>query len=373
MAKVYLIRHCESEGNACRRTQAQVDALVTTKGYAQVEMLRRRFQGIPVDAVYTSDAFRSRATAEPIAKDHNCPVRCRISLREVTTGVWEDMAWGNIAKEYPEANAVWSREPWNCITPGASTFQQAADRLIHCVRQMAKEVGPDGTAVAVSHSCTLKSALCIMMGMPISRVGEVVHSDNTAVSLLDVDEDGKITIEYMNDASHLPQELKRAWAGVAGDDLNMLVEAVELPKQEEQVVKLAKQAYGERFCEDCFRKEIRQLVSRHPGYLAMCYLRGEAVGFVMMGKDENLPDDCRVVEKMYVIPELQGKGYCEQLFGYAAYVLRYSDIFRVAMHKNCTAEEQLVMNRFGFAEMPEYPDYMNLELACSPCPYPVLA
>ena len=84
MAKVYLIRHCESEGNACRRTQAQVDALVTTKGYEQVEALRKRFENVPVDAVYSSDTFRSLKTAEPIAKDHNAPVRVRISLREVT-------------------------------------------------------------------------------------------------------------------------------------------------------------------------------------------------------------------------------------------------------------------------------------------------
>ena len=52
MAKIYLIRHCESEGNACRRTQAHVDALVTTKGYEQNEMLRRRFKGIHIDAIY---------------------------------------------------------------------------------------------------------------------------------------------------------------------------------------------------------------------------------------------------------------------------------------------------------------------------------
>ena len=93
MAKVYLIRHCESEGNACRRTQAQVESLVTNKGYAQIEHLRKRFKDIPVDAVYSSDAFRSRATAEPIASDHNAPLSVRISLREITTGVWEDMAW----------------------------------------------------------------------------------------------------------------------------------------------------------------------------------------------------------------------------------------------------------------------------------------
>lgn len=54
MAKIYLVRHCESEGNACRRTQAHVDALVTHKGYEQCEMLRRRFEGIHIVKLYSS-------------------------------------------------------------------------------------------------------------------------------------------------------------------------------------------------------------------------------------------------------------------------------------------------------------------------------
>ena len=101
MAHIYLIRHCESEGNACRRAQAQTDALVTRRGYEQNEVLRRRFAGVPIDALYSSDAFRSIMTLTPIARERHLPINVRISLREVTTGVWEDCAWGNIAKDYP--------------------------------------------------------------------------------------------------------------------------------------------------------------------------------------------------------------------------------------------------------------------------------
>lgn len=85
MAKIYLVRHCESEGNACRRTQAHVDALVTHKGYEQCEMLRRRFEGIHIDKLYSSDSYRSIMTIDPIAKERGLTIHTRISLREVTT------------------------------------------------------------------------------------------------------------------------------------------------------------------------------------------------------------------------------------------------------------------------------------------------
>lgn len=156
MAKIYLIRHCESEGNACRRTQAHVDALVTTKGYEQNEMLRRRFKGIHIDAIYSSDSFRSIMTVAPIAKERDLPVKVRILLREVTTGVWEDSAWGNITEEYPEDHRNWSDRPWNMTAPGASTFQQVSDRLLFGLRRIAKEIGEEGVALAVSHSCSIK-------------------------------------------------------------------------------------------------------------------------------------------------------------------------------------------------------------------------
>lgn len=376
MAKIYLIRHCESEGNACRRTQAQVDALVTTKGYQQVEALRERFVNIPVDAVYSSDTFRSLMTAEPIARDHNAPVRVRISLREVTTGIWEDMAWGNIAKEYPEENRVWDETPWAAITPGATSFQQAADRVVHCLRRIAAEVGKTGSAVVVSHSCSIKSALCIIMGKPISCVKEVLHADNTAVSLLDIDTEGNITIEYMNDASHLPQHLKRAWNGVAGADLNMAVDPVNLSLHQDALLELAEAAARERgaeFDRDAYLKEVETVIARNPGYIALGILKGQLVGFLHMDRDDALGEKCILVKTMYIKPEYQGKGYCEQLFGYAAWVLRYSDIFRVAMYTDCTPEEQRVMDRFTFVSDPEHPQYRILELACRPCPYPLLA
>ena len=51
MAKIYLVRHCEAEGNVTRRMQANAEALVTARGYAQCECLRRRFEGVHIDAV----------------------------------------------------------------------------------------------------------------------------------------------------------------------------------------------------------------------------------------------------------------------------------------------------------------------------------
>lgn len=97
------------------------------------------------------------------------------------------------------------------------------------------------------------------------------------------------------------------------------------------------------------------------------------MGYVRMAESASLPEDHRLVEKMYVVPELAGKGYCEQLFGYAATVLRYENIFHAVMPRACSEEELRVMGRFTFEDMPEQAEFRVLHLACRPCPYPVLA
>ncbi|NLU25039.1 MAG: GNAT family N-acetyltransferase [Clostridiales bacterium] len=376
MAKIYLIRHCESEGNACRRTQAHVDALITVKGYEQNEMLRRRFKGIHIDAIYSSDSHRSVMTVEPIARERDLPVHVRISLREVTTGIWEDMAWGNIAKEYPEDNRTWNETPWAITTPGASSYQQVSDRLVFGLRRIANEVGENGTALVASHSCSIKAALCTILGKPMTEVKEMGHGDNTSVSLLNIDTAGRITVQFMNDASHLPERLQRAWRGVAGDEINMAVYPCRLPEQANDLLRLAGEdaaQRGEAFAAEDYLKTAEALLREHPGYIAFSYLKGELCGYVRLGTDENLPCDCGVMERIYLIPSLQNKGFGEQLFGYAAHELRYADKSVLAMRKDGSPEEKRVMERFVFSNMNGHPTYASIYLYCPPCPYPILA
>ena len=63
MTRVYLIRHAEAEGNIYRRAQGQYDGAVSAKGLRQIAALAERFRTERIDALYTSDLSRTRATA----------------------------------------------------------------------------------------------------------------------------------------------------------------------------------------------------------------------------------------------------------------------------------------------------------------------
>ena len=86
MTTIYLIRHAEAEGNLYRRVHGWYDSLITENGYRQIAALEERFRDIHIDAVYSSDLFRTRTTARAIYRSKNLPLRTHPGLRELNLG-----------------------------------------------------------------------------------------------------------------------------------------------------------------------------------------------------------------------------------------------------------------------------------------------
>ena len=87
MTTIYLIRHAEAEGNLYRVAQGQYNSIITDRGRRQIAALARRFADIPIDAVYSSDLYRTCATAQAICVPKGLPLHRRRDLREICVGV----------------------------------------------------------------------------------------------------------------------------------------------------------------------------------------------------------------------------------------------------------------------------------------------
>lgn len=206
MTTVYLIRHAEAEGNVYRRCHGQYDSLLTPRAYAQLPHLARRFENVPLDAVYASDLFRARTTAKAVAEPHGLPVETRPVLREIDMGDWEDIPWAELPRVWPEEYAVWRARPWEAVPPHGESVLQAGQRMLDGVRRLAAQ--HEGGAVAVvTHGSAIRGALTLAHGLAPEQMAEIGWGDNTCVAKLECDATGKIDVVYQNDASHLPEEL----------------------------------------------------------------------------------------------------------------------------------------------------------------------
>ena len=102
MTTIYLIRHAEAEGNLYRRIHGWYNALITDNGFAQIKALEKRFQDIQIDAVWSSDLYRTMTTARAVYIPKNLPLNTDPGLREINLGDWEDVTWGQARHDFLE-------------------------------------------------------------------------------------------------------------------------------------------------------------------------------------------------------------------------------------------------------------------------------
>lgn len=223
MTKIYLVRHAEAEGNVYRRIHGQYDSRITPNGLRQVEALRARFQDIPIDACYTSDLNRTCVTARSVYLPKGLELRRDRRFREVDLGRWEDIPFGWLERFEPERMTQFNKEPQLWSVKDSETFQEYTQRFLTALREAAEE--NDGKTIAVfTHGCVLRGVQYLLGGNEWPP-----YCDNTAVSLLGY-ENGAFRIEYLNDSSHLSDEIstfaRQKWWRAGGDrrDFNMWFE-----------------------------------------------------------------------------------------------------------------------------------------------------
>ena len=163
MTTIYLIRHAEAEGNLYRIAQGQYNSILTDRGWRQVHALEKRFEGVHIDRVYTSDLYRTCATSSAIYKPRGLqPIRRR-ELREICVGVWEQKCWGEIARRDPEQMKNFSKHLHLWEVEGGESPYAVRDRVLREIRRIAEE--NDGKTVAVfSHGCAIRLVLAELQG-----------------------------------------------------------------------------------------------------------------------------------------------------------------------------------------------------------------
>ena len=212
MTTIYLIRHCEAQGNLHRRIHGIFNSDITPKGQRQLAYLQKRFSNVSLDAVYSSNLTRAQKTAECIAVTKGMKVLVEPQLHERSMGVWEDYSWHEVKRRYPAEFAAWRTSPYTYQIQGGESEEQGGLRLYAAITELAQK-NRGKTIAVVAHSMVIKIFQQIVTGCGYEETG---WGENTSVSMLRVGDDNKMSFDYRNDASHLPLELtalaKQKWS-----------------------------------------------------------------------------------------------------------------------------------------------------------------
>lgn len=206
MLKIYFVRHAESIGNVQEFFQGRTDCEISEKGARQLECLAERFRNISIDRIYSSPLKRTIATAKAVNKYHNLPIIQDERLVEINGGVWEGKPWSEIPKLYPTEHYIWQNRMQDFRVDDGESMTEVFERMKDAVADIAAQ-NHGRTIAVVSHGCSLRNYLCYAMGMPIEKLKDVGWSDNTAVSLVEYDDNLIPKIIFYNNNDHLNEEL----------------------------------------------------------------------------------------------------------------------------------------------------------------------
>lgn len=367
MTCIYLIRHAEAEGNLYRRLQGWYDSLITENGYRQIAALEERFRNIPIDAVYSSDLFRTRTTAGAIYKPKGLTLNTRRDLREIHVGEWEDRPFAEVAHRYPEEFERFNSNHPDFQCNGSETFPQVRERVGDMILKIARE-NPGKTVAIFSHGVAIRNSLARFMGIPVDQVAEKVpHGDNTAVAKLLVDAD-QVKVEYYNDNSHLNEEMStfagQKWWKLQGKatDANLWFHPLDMQNNSDFYYQARQEAWitihgsmlhfdGEGFLQDA-----RDQARYDPRSIMQVMLGDRPAGVLQLNLRRDADKGVGTIPFFYLLPDTRKHGLGVQLLGQA--VSTYRPLGRKYLRLRCAPDNHVAQRfykRYGFKKIGEDP------------------
>ncbi|MBQ8303766.1 MAG: histidine phosphatase family protein [Clostridia bacterium] len=206
MTKVYIIRHCETMGNHLKVFQGSNDFEISPVGEKQIAALGERFKDIHIDAVYSSPFSRAKKTAAAIAAPKGLQITENEGLREISGGIIEGKTLKEIFENHKELEDAWNLSPQNFHAEKGESMRSVYGRVSAAFMEIVKE-NKDKTIAVVSHGAAIRNLFCFLIYGDIEKLIEVDWCDNTAVNLVEFDDNFKAEIKFLNSTEHLSEEL----------------------------------------------------------------------------------------------------------------------------------------------------------------------
>ncbi len=206
MTKIYFVRHCEAMGNVKRIFQGSTNLDISETGAKQLVYLQKRFADIKLDRIYSSPLLRAVKTACAVKGEKDVEIEICNGLKELHGGMVEGRPFGEIFAALPNLAEAWEFHPEDFAPVNGEPMRDAYERIWNTLQEIVA-LNEGKTVACVTHGGVTRCLLCRLLKNDIHELKNIPWSDNTAVSLIEVDYNGNYSVSFCNDSTHLPSEL----------------------------------------------------------------------------------------------------------------------------------------------------------------------
>lgn len=186
--------------------QGSTDLDISNDGAKQLEFLKKRFENIHIDKIYSSPLLRAQKTALAIKGDKDTEIVLLKELAELHGGVVEGRKFAEAFATIEGLADAWDNHPQDFAPPEGESMRHAYERIWDTIKYII-ENNQGKTIACASHGGVTRCLTCRLLTGDINKLKDIPWSENTAVMLIEADDNMNITLKYCNDVSHLPKEL----------------------------------------------------------------------------------------------------------------------------------------------------------------------
>ena len=201
MTTLIFVRHGQSQANLDYVFAGHIDTPLTALGIRQAENTARFLKDFPIERIYASDLSRARRTAEETARLHGLSVIPDPAWREIEAGKWEGRLYAELLEHYGADYRTWIEDCGNAHPEDGESVVALSERIYAAFDRLVKE--NRGKCVAVfSHATPIRLLSARWLGFSVKDLKEVPFSPNASVSVVDIDDDGVLTIRLLGYDDH---------------------------------------------------------------------------------------------------------------------------------------------------------------------------
>ncbi|HWI43382.1 MAG TPA: histidine phosphatase family protein [Nocardioides sp.] len=177
--RIVLLRHGRTEWNASHRIQGQLDVDLDETGIEQARDVAPVIAGLGPSVLWSSDLVRARLTAEQVAKESGLSPSYDKRLREFYLGDYQGLTHAELAARSEQDFRIFRTGAWDAI-PGGERIADVAQRYVAALEDLAAELAPGETGVAVSHGAAIRVGVVAFLGWPLESALDLRGLDNCA-------------------------------------------------------------------------------------------------------------------------------------------------------------------------------------------------
>jgi len=182
--RLYMVRHGQVVGHETMTIYGSTDVEITDLGKAQMEHLAEKLRFTEIDVIYSSTLKRAVIGAQMIGRWHAGPIFNLPELAEMDFGVWEGLAFSEIAEQFKDELAQRQMDIKHFRAPAArENIQDLAERVLGCVKNI-RQKHASQNILLVGHGGVNRVILCDALGLDLSRVYRL-HQDYGCLNIID--------------------------------------------------------------------------------------------------------------------------------------------------------------------------------------------